>query len=361
MLGGPLFQLLRRARLSGNALELLQRRMIVISCVAWVPLLLLSLAAGHALGGTLEIPFLYDVEAHARFLIALPLLIAAELVVHMRMRPVVVQFLERRIIADEEMPKFRAAIESTLRLRNSLVGEVSLAVVVYSVGIWVWRSRSAIATASWYAIPGANGMEPTWAGYWYVLVSVPIFQFIVLRWYLRFCLWFWFLWKVSRLNLRLIPIHPDRTAGLSFLANSTNAFVPILFAQGASLAGMVANQIFYAGQTLPDFKAEIAAFVGFFVVAILTPLTVFAPQLARIRRQGLREFGKLASRYVDEFEAKWMQRPGDRGGAVGERRHPVARRPGQQLCPHPGNALRAVRNEGRHAACGGCGCCRCCR
>ena len=43
VLGGPLYQFLVRARLSGSALELLHRRMLVLVAVAWVPLLILSL------------------------------------------------------------------------------------------------------------------------------------------------------------------------------------------------------------------------------------------------------------------------------------------------------------------------------
>ena len=138
----------------------------------------------------------------------------------------------------------------------------------------------------------------------------------MLRWYLRFFLWFWFLWKVSRLNLRLITLHSTARRA-QFLGMSANAFMPILFAQGVSFSGMIANQIFYAGQTLPAFKAEIAAFVGFFVVAILTPLTVFAPQLARAKREGKRAFGKLASRYVHEFEERWMGNAGPEGELLG--------------------------------------------
>ena len=42
VLGGPLYQLLRRSRLSGNTLELLHRRVFVLTVVAWAPLLLLS-------------------------------------------------------------------------------------------------------------------------------------------------------------------------------------------------------------------------------------------------------------------------------------------------------------------------------
>jgi hypothetical protein len=46
VLGGPLFQLYRRAHLSGTALELSHRRMLVFAVVAWLPLLLLSLMGG---------------------------------------------------------------------------------------------------------------------------------------------------------------------------------------------------------------------------------------------------------------------------------------------------------------------------
>ena len=42
VLGGPTFRLFRKAGLSGNHLELLQRRLIAITSIAWVPLMLLS-------------------------------------------------------------------------------------------------------------------------------------------------------------------------------------------------------------------------------------------------------------------------------------------------------------------------------
>jgi hypothetical protein len=42
------------------------------------------------LGGS-AVPFLLDFDVHVRFLVAMPLLIGAELIVHQRMRPVVKQ------------------------------------------------------------------------------------------------------------------------------------------------------------------------------------------------------------------------------------------------------------------------------
>ena len=98
VLGGPLFQLLRRAHLSDDTLMLVRRRIVIISLFTWLPLLVLSALEGQMLGGSAAVPFLLDVEVHARFLVALPLLILAELVVHQRMRPLLQQFLERNLI-----------------------------------------------------------------------------------------------------------------------------------------------------------------------------------------------------------------------------------------------------------------------
>ena len=42
VLGGPLFQLFRKAHLSDDALEQVRLRIIVISLFAWLPLLALS-------------------------------------------------------------------------------------------------------------------------------------------------------------------------------------------------------------------------------------------------------------------------------------------------------------------------------
>src|SRR5215510_7456930 len=160
VLGGPLFQLLRRSHLAGNTLELVHRRVITIALLAWLPLLVLSALEGRALGGNVAVPFLLDVEVHVRFLVALPLLIIAELVVHQRMRFVVRQFLERNLIPEHALTQFEAAVASALRLRNSVLAEVLLIAVVYGVGVLlIWRQYLALATATWYAAPTAAGLH----------------------------------------------------------------------------------------------------------------------------------------------------------------------------------------------------------
>ena len=311
MLGGPLFQLLCRSHLSGNALELWRQRIVVITLIAWLPLLILSALQGQAWGRGAVVPFLLDVEAQVRFLIALPLLIVAELVVHQRMRLVVRQFLERDLIPKNALPYFDAAIKSAFRLRNSLIAEILLIGFVYIVGVLLfWRHYVALATATWYAVPIPDGIEFSLAGIWYGYVSLPVYQFLLVRWYYRLFIWMRFLWHVSRIELALVPTHPDRVGGLGFLSNTVYAFMPLALAHGAMLAGPIANRIFYLGAALPEFKVEIAVVVIFLLLLVFGPLLLFSPQLAQAKRTGNREYGALAARYVREFDAKWV-----RGGA----------------------------------------------
>src|SRR4030095_2258938 len=82
ILGGPLFQVFRRAHLSGDALELLHRRLAFFILVARPALLLMSSLSGRAWGDGLRMTFAKDIEVPLRFLLALPLLVLAKLMVH---------------------------------------------------------------------------------------------------------------------------------------------------------------------------------------------------------------------------------------------------------------------------------------
>jgi hypothetical protein len=316
VLGGPIFQLLRKSHLTDDALGLVQQRIIVLSLFCWLPLLVLSALDSKVLGGTVAVPFLLDLEVHARFLVAVPLLIAAELVVHRRMRFVVKQFSERNLIPENAMTRFDAAVASVFRLRNSVLAEVLLIAFVYVFGVLIiWRHYVVLETATWYATPSATGSKLSFAGMWYGYVSMPIFQFLLCRWYFRIFIWARFLWQVSRIDLSLVPTHPDRVGGLGFLSQTVYAFVPLLLAHGALLAGLLGDRIFHLGATLPSFMIEVLVLVIFLMCVVLGPLLVFTPQLAHAKRMGLREYGTLAQRYVRDFDTKWL-----RGGPPADER-----------------------------------------
>jgi len=162
--GGPLFQLMMRAHLVEPSMKMLPRRMVAMIVVAWVPLLILTAMAGTAVGGE-GVPFLYDLGAHARLLLCVPVLIAAEVIVHQRMRDTVRQFIDRRIVAVHDQPKFNELVQSAMRLRNSALAEILLlACVVVGIGPLGHRYVS-FDVQSWFSQPVGDQTRLSPAGY----------------------------------------------------------------------------------------------------------------------------------------------------------------------------------------------------
>jgi hypothetical protein len=308
MLGGPFYRFLCWAHLSNDALKMVRQRVIVLSLIVWLPLLVLTALEGNMLRGSVAVPFLMDIEAHIRFLLAMPLLIVAELVVHQRMHNVVQQFQERKLIPENAIPHFEAAVASAIRLRNSPLAEVLLIAFVYGVGIlFIWRQYLVLDAATWYALPSADGLKLSFAGMWYAFVSLPIVQFLLCRWYFRLFIWARFIWQVSRIQLNLLPSHPDRVGGLGFLVIAVNALIVLAVAHGALLTGTIANQIFFLGSKLPEFKAEIVIMVSFVQCLVIGPLLMFSSQLFAAKWNGVLEYGAMYARDVRELDARWLR------------------------------------------------------
>lgn len=296
--GGPLHRLYLRVGLAQPPLKLLQRRIVVIVLLAWLPLTLLAGWAGPA-GG---VPYWQDLEMHLRFLVALPLLIAAEWFVHERLPGTVQQFLDRDLIATEDRARFDEIIASAARWRDATLAEVVLLVLVFTGGHWLWHEQFTVQAGSWFETE--RGF--TLPGWWYAFVSLPVFRFLLFRWYYRLFIWYRFLWQVARLKLRLNALHPDRAAGLGFLGGSPQAFAPMLVAHSVLVAGMIGNRLWHEGAHLTDFKMELAGAVVLLLLMVLVPLLFFAGQLVAVQRVTSRNFGVFSSRYVESFRKRWL-------------------------------------------------------
>ncbi len=308
VLGGPLYQLLLRWRLIQPPLGNLRGRIALIIAVAWLPLVLLTIFFGRFAGGV-KVPLLHDFEVHARLLFALPLMIVAEVFVYIRMRRLVTLFVERQIITANLRPAFDAIISSAMRLRNSLAAEIGLLLFVILAGHYIWQEGLALHSDTWYATVSSSSRTYTPAGYWYSFVSVPVFQFILIRWYYRIFIWCRFLFQVSRLDLNLLALHADRCCGLGFLGNVALAFSPLLMAHTGVVAGFIANRILYEGATLSTYRLEL---VGLTVLYWPSFLDHCACSFCSSTPPGagLRTYGRLASDCVNAFAGKWA------GGAM---------------------------------------------
>ena len=306
VVGGPLYSAYRRTHLADAQLGLVPRRLLAFFLITWAPLCVLSAIDTQTAGAAVS--FFADIDAHARLLLALPLLVIAEPIVHERLTFVVRQFFDRGLIAPADLKRYAAAVISSVKLRNSATLEALVLLVAIAGGHWLWESKTSLNIGTWYNDRAADGAAHlTLAGRWYAFVSLPIFRFLVLRWLVRLVVvWYRFLWLMSRLPLRLNALHPDRTGGLGFLNASPFAFVPILIAETSLVSALVAERIWHEGATLPQFKFEILAVVVFLMLLVLLPQVFFTFQLERAWRLGAADYGVLASNYVDGFRRKWL-------------------------------------------------------
>ena len=304
--GGLFHGLLRLVRLDDNSAQGVRRRVAVIALLAWLPLLALVTAQGHLLQGV-AVPFVRDIETHVRLLVVIPLLLFAEVQARRFMPTVVQEFTRRSLVPAGAMPRFEAAVAGSSRLRNSAWAEAGLLVLVYAVFMGVvWRQYGSSYASTWYVTTTPAGPRLTLAGYWLAFVSLPIVQFLMLRWYLWILAWARFLWQVSRIRLNLAPTHPDRAGGLGFLESSGHIFLMVALAHGAQAAGPLASLILFKGAALQEFADVLTLLVAWVALVVFGPLLFFMPQLVAAKKVGLFEYGRLAERYVRQFQEKWL-------------------------------------------------------
>lgn len=302
--GGPLYRLMVKLRLIKPSVGELHRRILVMAGLAWLPLLVLSLIEGRAVGGVV-LPLLSDVATYAKFLLALPMVLVAEVILHRRLADAVPQFNRRGIVPPELAPRFDAAVASALRWRDSMTVELLLLAFAFVTVPLAWH-QTVVPVDSWIVDVRQDRTGFTRAGWWLVHFSAPLLQFLLLRMYFRLFVWGRFLWQVSRMPLRLAPSHPDRAGGLSFLEESIYGFAPLLFAQGISVSGLLARRAQMLDVSVFDYKFDVAIVVVTLAVLVLLPMCLLAPRLIQLRRKALFEYGELAAEYVREFDDKWL-------------------------------------------------------
>jgi hypothetical protein len=302
--GGPSHRLEVRLGLIRADPSGMVRRSFLCILVTWVPLLVLSALQGNAIGHLVTMPFLGDFAAHARFLLTVPLLLAAT-VLGPWLADTANQFVDSGLVSPEDSKQFDAAIDLGLRWRDSGAAEFVLVLLAYALSV-VNLISMAVHVSTWYAVRTESGITVTWAGWWLVLFCVPLMQFLILRWLWRSFLWAQFLWRMNRLKLQLVPIHPDQAAGLAFVGEVQQYFAMVLFAFSIAVAGVLANGIIYDGIPLPHFAPVIVIYVIAAVVVFLIPVCLFSATLWRTKRLGLLQYARLGNEYTSTFHRKWI-------------------------------------------------------
>jgi hypothetical protein len=139
------------------------------------------------------------------------------------------------------------------------------------------------------------------------MVSLPLLLTLILDWLWRLVLWTGFLWRVSRLDLALVPVHPDRCSGLRFVGESVQAFSGVGLALGVIVAGTVANRLRDGAETI-SFTILVLCLIVLVLSLFVCPLLAFSMKLLQSWRRGVFEYGALSARVGRVFEDQWCHR-----------------------------------------------------
>jgi hypothetical protein len=280
---------------------------LTLLAVTWIPLALLTLLAGTALDGSVAQPFVRDFAVHARLLLALPLFLLSEVIVGPKLRAIAATFVRSGLVRESERPGYDGAVRAAMKKRDSSAAEVVLIALSIAGSLATMSARLTSPVESWLVSSAADGARHlTLAGWWYAAVGLPTFQFFLYRSIWRGYIWVRFLGAMSKLDLALVPTHPDHAGGLGFVGVGQSAWAALVFAVSIVLAGSFADAVIYQGSHVMDFKFPIAAYAAVVALAVIWPLFKFRRVLALTRFKGMLEYGALVHDHHLAFDRKWI-------------------------------------------------------
>jgi len=293
LLGGPLHELGRRLGLVRGTNTV--RMGLAIGVGLWLAIL----AAGFMEGLAGQLFSLKLVGINARLLVVIPLFFLCETWVTPKMTSFVRMIVKSGVVPPGELPSLNAEVTRVKRLKDAWWPET----VCLLVAVALAATRTALMNLG--TSSDVDLARTGLAAFLYFDVSLTVFRFLVFLGVWRLAQWSWFLWRVSRLDLHLIPGHPDRDGGLGSVQGVQEKFVPLVAAisvlECAAMAEAISTGTFAIANAYPWLTLVLMLDAALF----LGPLFVFIDKLEDGRSKGMRAYSSLAARYVTEFEAKW--------------------------------------------------------
>lgn len=280
---------------------------LLMGVVAFIPLGVLAGLQDVLYGHRVALPLIADWSVPVRFAIAIPLLILAERTIDGRLSDAVNQFRVEGVLPEDVRPVFESALTRLTGRLASVLPELVLLVLAFG-SAWVGSIAPLTTTVSTWRMPApGDPASVTMAGHWLNLVSLPLFRFLMLRWFWRILLWSLFLYRVSKMKLTLIPTHPDGAAGLAFLGIAQTSFSAVLVPLSLTAGARGVYWVQYGGGTLEGLRNVLIAFLVLSLLLTLGPLLVFVRTLAFTKWRGLQEYATLGSEYTRRFDRKWVR------------------------------------------------------
>lgn len=302
--GGFFFELQERLRLVNQNDSRVFTRAFGFGLAAFVPLVGLAAIEGVAWNSDASRSLLHDPTIYGRLLVAIPFFIMADNVVDDRFVVITSYFKNSGVITPPEIDKYHSLLVSLRAISFSRPAELFMMAVAYAASVIIIVSSTRLGDTTWRTNPDGSF---TYALWWMMLFSLPLLNFLLLRWIWRFFIWISFLWRFARIKLHLISTHPDGAGGLGVLAESTNAFAPVFFGISAIISSVWIRRVASGESTVADFHYAFAGVLIGAVIIAAFPLLIFGRRLLKLKLLGLHDYGVMANIHSLDFDNKWIK------------------------------------------------------
>lgn len=330
VLGGPLYRLGCRVGLVRKGTNTI-RLGLALGVLLWIGLVVVALIQGAGQ----QLFSLHLIGAHVRLLAVIPLFFVCETWVAPRMTTFVSMIVRAGIVPANSIPALEYEIALTSRLKDSWLPEVGCLVAATLMSMFGSHLPFRGATSVFDPTQTVNAAYEMVLWVW--ILCITVFRYLILRWLWRLGLWTFFLWRLSRLELQLIPTHPDSTAGLGYLQVVHIHFTPLVLAISAIQCASFAEELSSGKMTFDAIYPAMALVLVVDALLFLGPLFIFSAKLWACRVKGLSEYMEFSETYVSSFDRKWL-----RGGNDVE--EPLLGTPDLQSLADLNNSITVVRN-----------------
>lgn len=282
------------------------RRALFWTLLAWVPIVVWAVATGNLLPKPAGESLLQHFGIHVRCLVAIPLFIYAEGISHQLTTSLLPYFETSGLVSARDVPGFRGILLGVARLRDAaypwivimglIVAAESLPMTFADVHELVW------------AVPRSDVAELGFGGWWYFHVARAVFLVLLLAWLWRVILLFVLFLRISKLDLKIVPTHPDGAGGLGFIERFPKAFSPVLLGIASVTAAKWAHDVVYHGTDVQALKTNMIGLAAVLLLIFGSPYLVWIGTLIKAKKQALLEYGALVGEHGRLVRRRWIEK-----------------------------------------------------
>lgn len=294
-----------KARISGSNNKIQFIRVLIPFTICWLPLAIMTLMYGTFWTGDISTSFITNFDTQVRFLIAMPILFISEKLVSSKLGLILMQFVNSGVIIKEEKQKFDEIINKQTSFLNSKWTNLSILIICYiQVFVILLYESTHTSFLSWQLVQVGGESSLNFVGKWCTVISRPFVLFYIYVWLLRIIIWGNTLRKISNLDLKLYPEHPDMSGGIGYLGYFLRYFSPITFAFSAVIAGNMADFIIIEGFSKTDLRLPALGYFVFITLLFTLPMLTFSSKMINSRETSMFENYNFANGLYRELRLK---------------------------------------------------------